>query len=196
MSEEVKNTNESTTETTAEETTAKETAAEIAAEGIAAEEGAKKPKTKKNKSSSHSETLKAELEKQKELLMRTAAEFDNFKKRTEREKLHTAEYAKASVIKTFLPVLDNADRALAADPESPDYIKGIEMIVKQMRSLVDELGILELAEVGDTFNPEIHEAVLHIEDEQKGESEIVAVLQQGYKLGDTVIRHAMVQVAN
>ncbi len=164
------------------------------AEKPGAEEKAAKPK--KHKTSGESAKLKAELEKQTELLMRTAAEFDNFKKRTEREKIKTAEIARAGVVKQLLPVMDNAVRAIACDPTSPDYAKGIEMIVKQLCGLVDTLGLLELAEVGDTFNPEIHEAVMHIEDEEKGENEIVQVLQQGYKLGDTVIRPAMVQVAN
>ena len=90
----------------------------------------KPKKTKKSKTGeSH---LKAELEKQKDLFMRTAAEFDNFKKRTEREKLKTAEYAKATLIKKLLPVVDNANRALGQDPTNPDYAKGIEMIVKQL----------------------------------------------------------------
>lgn len=156
----------------------------------------KSAKAKKHKTSGEAAKLKAELEKQTELLMRTAAEFDNFKKRTEREKIRTAEVAKAGVVKQLLPVMDNAVRAIACDPASPDYAKGIEMIVKQLCGLVDTLGLLELAEIGDTFNPEIHEAVMHIEDAEKGENEIIQVLQQGYKLGDTVIRPAMVQVAN
>ncbi len=160
------------------------------------EDSTKKSKPKKSKASAELEALKAELNNKTELLMRTAAEFDNFKKRTEREKLRTAEYAKANVVKTILPALDNAKLALAADPNDPNFAKGIEMIVKQLLNLVEGLGLTELAKVGDTFNPEIHEAVMHIEDETKGENEISAVLQQGYKLGDTVIRPAMVQVAN
>ncbi len=156
----------------------------------------KAEKPKKTKQNAELEAVKAELEKQKELLMRTAAEFDNFKKRTEREKIKTAEYAKANILKQLLPVIDNAGRAFTADPGSPDYQKGVEMIVKQLCGFVETFGMLELAEVGDTFDPEIHEAVMHIEDDTKGENEIVQVLQQGYKLGDTVIRPAMVQVAN
>lgn len=186
MSDQVKNTEPQTQEVEANNSDVSQKA----------EKSEKASKTKKPKVNAEAEKLKGELEVQKELLMRTAAEFDNFKKRTEREKLHTAEYAKASVVKELLPVLDNAARALAVDPNSPDYAKGIEMIVKQMRSLVDGLGLVELAEVGDTFDPQIHEAVMHIEDPEKGENEISQVLQQGYKLGDTVIRPAMVQVAN
>ncbi|MBQ4131680.1 MAG: nucleotide exchange factor GrpE [Clostridia bacterium] len=156
----------------------------------------KEAKAKKPKANAEVEKLKAEVEAQKELLMRTAAEFDNFKKRTEREKIKTAEYSKANILKQLLPVIDNAERALAVDPASADYAKGVELIVKQLMGLIDTFGMVELAEVGDTFNPEIHEAVMHVEDPEKGENEIVTVLQQGYKLGDTVIRPAMVQVAN
>ena len=189
MCEEVKDTAENTAGTQTPDTT-------VAEEKEADKKNEKTTKAKKPKANAEAEKLKIELEAQKELLMRTAAEFDNFKKRTEREKLRTAEYSKASVIKQLLPVLDNADRAFAADPSQPDYIKGIEMIVKQLKGLVDGLGLLELAEVGDTFDPQIHEAVMHIEDPEKGENEITQVLQQGYKIGDTVIRPAMVQVAN
>lgn len=142
------------------------------------------------------EEVKAELEKQKELLLRTAAEFDNFKKRTERERLSVAEYAKASVIKQLLPVFDNVDRAEAADKESAEYAKGIELIVKQLNDVVGSLGITETGAVGDVFDPNLHEAVMHIEDENAAENTITQVFQKGYRLGDTVIRPAMVQVAN
>ncbi len=142
------------------------------------------------------EETKAELEKQKELLLRTAAEFDNFKKRTERERSSIAEYAKASVIKQLLPVFDNVDRAEAADKESAEYAKGIELIVKQLNDVVSSLGITETGAVGDVFDPNLHEAVMHIEDENAQENTITQVFQKGYRLGDTVIRPAMVQVAN
>ena len=156
----------------------------------------KEKKERNSKKDAEIEKLNAELDNKNDLLLRTAAEFDNFKKRTEREKIKTAEYAKANLLKQLLPVIDNAGRAFTADPDSPDYQKGVEMIVKQLCGFVETFGMLELAEVGDTFDPEIHEAVMHIEDDTKGENEIVQVLQQGYKLGDTVIRPAMVQVAN
>ena len=153
-------------------------------------------KEKKTKKDKELETLKAELESKNDLLLRTAAEFDNFKKRTERERTGIAEYAKANIIKQLLPILDNIDRAAAADKDTPDYIKGIEMIVKQFEGLVGVLGISEVAQVGDTFDPNCHEAVMHIEDENLGENVIAQVLQKGYKIGDTVIRAAMVSVAN
>ena len=156
----------------------------------------KKEKKKSSKKESEAEKLKKELEQKSDLLARTAAEFDNFKKRTEREKSGIAEYAKASVIKKLLPIMDNIERAETADKESPDYIKGIEMIVKQFCSLAETLEIEEIGKVGEPFDPNFHDAVMHIEDENYGENEIIGVLQKGYKLGDTVIRPAMVQVAN
>ncbi|MBO5357920.1 MAG: nucleotide exchange factor GrpE [Clostridia bacterium] len=155
-----------------------------------------KPEKKKNKKDIEIENLKAELEAKNDLLLRTAAEFDNFKKRTEREKLTVAEFAKAGLIKQLLPILDNIDRAALAEKGSEDYIKGIEMIVKQFEGAAANLGIEEIAKVGDTFNPELHEAVMHIEDENVAENTITQVLQKGYKIGSTVIRPAMVQVAN
>lgn len=163
----------------------------------AEEKPAKEKKEKKTKKDVENEKLKAELEAKNDLLLRTAAEFDNFKKRTEREKSSIAEYAKSNVIKELLPILDNIDRAAALeDKTSADYIKGIELIVKQFEGLSSVLGIKEVAQVGDTFDPNCHEAVMHIEDENLGENVISQVLQKGYKIGDTVIRPAMVTVAN
>jgi len=156
----------------------------------------KKEKKKSAKKDAEVEKLKAELEAKSDLLARTAAEFDNYKKRTEREKSGVAEFAKASVLKKLLPIIDNIERANGADKESADYIKGIEMIVKQFSSITENLEIAELGKVGDTFDPNFHEAVMHIEDENFGENEIVEILQKGYKFGDTVLRPTMVKVAN
>ncbi|MBQ6884455.1 MAG: nucleotide exchange factor GrpE [Clostridia bacterium] len=155
-----------------------------------------KKEKKKSKKDSELEALKAELDNKNDQLLRTAAEFDNFKKRTEREKASIAEFAKAGLIKQLLPILDNIDRASSADHDSADYIKGIEMIVKQFESIVSNLGIEEIAQAGDQFDPNFHEAVMHIDDESLGENVITDVLQKGYKIGDTVIRAAMVKVAN
>lgn len=163
------------------------------------EQEAPKPekKEKKSKKDSEIEKLKAELESKNDLLLRTAAEFDNFKKRTERERTGVAEFAKANVIKELLPILDNIDRAaMLEDKTSADYIKGIELIVKQFEGLGDKLGIKSVAQVGDIFDPNLHEAVMHVEDETLGENVIAEVLQKGFKIGDTVIRPAMVKVAN
>ena len=139
MSEENK-----TTEQTVEET--KETAK-------------KEKKTKKDK---ELEALKQELDSKNDLLLRTAAEFDNYKKRTDRERASIAEFAKANVIKELLPILDNIDRAaLMEDKTSPEYIKGIELIVKQLEAIDAKIGIVEVAQVGDTFDPTCQEAVMH-----------------------------------
>jgi len=157
----------------------------------------KEKKERKSKKDAEIEKLTSELNDKNDLLLRTAAEFDNFKKRTERERAGVAEFAKANVIKELLPILDNIERSAAIeDKSSPDYIKGIEMIVKQFEALGGKLGIVEVAKVGDTFDPNCHEAVMHIEDENLGENVIAQVLQKGFKIGDTVIRPAMVTVAN
>lgn len=170
---------------------------EAAVEETAAEKPEKEKKEKKkSKKDEEIEKLQAELAAKSDLLMRTAAEFDNYKRRTEREKAGVAEYAKAGLIKQLLPIIDNIDRAAAADRESADYLKGIEMIVKQFEALAGNLGITEIAAEGDAFDPNLHEAVMHIEDESLGENVITQVLQKGYRLGDTVVRPAMVKVAN
>lgn len=160
------------------------------------EEKSETKKAKKPKKDGELQRLKEELEKSKEQLLRTAAEFDNYKKRTDRERAGIAEYAKCEVIKKLLPIFDNIDRASAADSESEDYIKGIEMIIKQFSTLPETLNIEEIGKQGDEFDPNFHEAVMHIEDEALGENVIAEVLQKGYRLGDTVIRAAMVKVAN
>lgn len=142
------------------------------------------------------EELKSEIEKQKDLLLRTAAEFDNYKRRTEKESLAAAEYTKAGMLKKLLPVFDNVDRANEADKSSADYTKGVELIVKLLTESITNLGMVEIGKEGENFDPNMHEAVMHIEDETLGENVICKVLQKGYKIGDTVIRPAMVQVAN
>ena len=153
-------------------------------------------KEKKPKKNAEADKLRAELQEKNDLLLRTAAEFDNFKRRTEREKISTAEYAKASVMKTLLPILDNADRAAEYEPGTEQYNKGIELIVKQLSDLSSKLGLVEIGAVGETFDPNLHEAIMHVEDDSLGENVIGQVLQKGYKFGDTVVRPAMVQVAN
>ncbi len=166
-------------------------------EAEAAEAPVKEKKEKKSKKDAEIEKLRQQLAEKEDLLLRTAAEFDNFKKRTEREKTGIAEFAKANVIKELLPILDNIDRAaLLEDKASQDYIKGIELIVKQLEALGSKLNISEIAQVGDSFDPNCHNAVMHIEDDGFGENVIAEVLQKGYKIGDTVIRPAMVKVAN
>lgn len=158
----------------------------------------KKAKAEKteNKAKDELAELQEELAAQKDLFLRTAAEFDNYKRRTEKEKLTAAEYTSAKLLKKLLPVFDNVDRANTADRESAEYAKGVEMIIKMLTDAVKDLGLVTIGEVGDAFDPTVHEAVMHVEDENYGENTVCNVLQKGYKFGDTVIRPAMVQVAN
>lgn len=171
-------------ENSTEETNAEETAEEV---DVSIEEAPKEDELEK---------LKKEIDKQKDLALRTAAEFDNYKKRTEREKVSSLEFMKADIVKTFLPMIDNFSRALESDPSGEDFKKGIEMISKQLTDIMVKLGLSEINDEGKEFNPQLHQAVLHTEDENVGENIIIKTLQKGYKLGDTVIRPAMVQVAN
>lgn len=139
---------------------------------------------------------KAENEK-KELedrLLRTLAEYDNFKKRTRREKEELGLMAKGEVIKKLLPVFDNFDRAqnFAA---AEDYAKGVEMIVRQFFEILESMDIHSIAAEGDEFDPNFHEAVFREEKEGVPENQITEVLQKGYAMGDKVIRHAMVKVS-
>ncbi len=165
-------------------------------EGKSPEVEEKAKKSKKDSAADEIASLRAEIEQQKDLLLRTAAEFDNFKRRTEKERLSAAEFTSANLLKKLLPVFDNVDRANAADKDSADYAKGVEMIVKMLTDAVKDLGLKEIGAVGETFDPKFHEAVMHIDDENFGENTICNVLQKGYMFGETVIRPAMVQVAN
>jgi molecular chaperone GrpE len=142
------------------------------------------------------EKLQQDLDSTKESLLRLAAEFDNFKKRNDREREQLSAYVKADTVKKLLPVVDNITRSAACDSSSPDYTKGLEMIVKQLRETLDKMGLCEIEAKGAQFDPTLHEAVMHIEDDAFGENEVAEVLQAGYKLGETVLRPAMVKVAN
>ena len=143
------------------------------------------------------EKLESELKGQKDLLLRTAAEYDNYRKRTEREKAAVYTDATADTIGKFLVVADNLERALAQEDCSvEDLRKGVEMVNKQLLDALEKLGVSVMGEAGEPFNPELHNAVSHIEDENLGENVIAAVFQKGYRMGDKIVRHAMVQVAN
>jgi len=138
-----------------------------------------------------------ELKQQKDRFLRTAAEYDNYRKRTEREKSMLYLDATAATVAEFLPVADNLERALAQpDCSVEDLRKGVEMVLTQMQNALKKLGVTEMGAEGEPFNPDLHNAVSHIEDENVGENTITQVFQKGYKIEDRVIRHAMVQVAN
>ena len=129
-------------------------------------------------------------------LLRTAAEYDNFRKRSQKEKEAIYADSKAELVAKFLPVLDNFERAAAAGSDFEGYKKGIEMTVKQLLEVFTAVGVESFGEKGDAFDPNIHNGVMHIDDEGFGDSEIAEVFMKGYKLGDRVIRHATVKVAN
>ncbi len=140
---------------------------------------------------------KEELTKQKELLLRTAAEYDNYRKRTEREKLSIYSDATSAAVTEFLPVADNLERALEQkECSAEDLRKGVEMVESQLKSALNKLGVTAMGEIGEIFNPDLHNAVSHVDDENAGENTITQVFQKGYKIDEKVVRHAMVQVAN
>ena len=131
-----------------------------------------------------------------EKYMRTLAEYDNYRKRTIKEKESIYPEAKAVVVEKFLPVMDNFERALDSAENKDAFYDGIVMLKKQMDDVLAALGVEEIKAVGETFNPELHNAVMHIDDEEQGENIIVEEFQKGYRIGDRVVRHSMVKVAN
>ena len=128
--------------------------------------------------------------------LRICAEYDNFRKRTQKEKENLYGDIRANVISSFLPVYDNLVRALAAETQDEAYRKGVEMIMNQFNNTLEKLGVSEIKAVGEKFDPALHNAVMHVDDETKGENEIVEEFQKGFKIGDKVIRFSMVKVAN
>ena len=128
--------------------------------------------------------------------LRLCAEYDNFRKRSQKEKDALYDDIKANTLKSFLPVYDNLVRALDQSTEDEAYKKGVEMIMAQFRATMEKLGVTEMNCLGQKFDPAFHNAVMHVDDEEKGENEIVEVFQQGFMLGEKVIRFAMVKVAN
>ena len=138
-----------------------------------------------------------QLESVKDQFVRLTAEYDNYRKRTTKEKDNIYQDAKGDTIKAFLAVYDNLERAAAAEGgEDSPHKKGLEMIFHQYQDILKKLDVTEIEAKGQPFDPERMEAVMHIEDENFGENEVTQVFQAGFMLGDKVIRHAIVQVAN
>ncbi len=141
----------------------------------------------------------AQIEELTDRVRRTMAEFDNFRKRTEKEKSAMYEIGAKDIVERMLPVVDNFERGLAAIPEdakgSP-FAEGMEMIYKQLLKALEEAGVKPIEAVGQEFDPNFHNAVMHIEDENLGENIVAQELQKGYMYRDSVVRHSMVQVAN
>ena len=141
-------------------------------------------------------TPEQELAGANDRYLRLMAEYDNFRKRSQKEKESLYGDIKAAAVKEFLPVYDNLERALAAETADEAYRKGVEMIMAQFNKTLEKLGVTEIKSLGEKFDPNLHNAVMHVDDEEKGENEIVEVFQKGFMLGDKVIRFAMVKVAN
>lgn len=127
--------------------------------------------------------------------IRLAADFDNFKKRSATEKNAVYANATADAVAELLPIIDNLERAIAAAEESP-MKSGVEMVLTQALKAFENLNVFPVGNPGETFDPQIHNAVMHVDDESLGENVIAEVFQKGYKLGDKVVRHALVKVAN
>ena len=128
--------------------------------------------------------------------LRLAAEFDNYRKRTQKEKEASYGNGKADAVAKLLPVYDNLERALNQPTEDANFKKGVEMTMTQLVTIFNGLGVEIFGEVGENFDPELHNAVMHTESEELGENTIAAVFQKGFKIGEKVVRFAMVQVAN
>ena len=142
------------------------------------------------------ETLKQNLTDQEDKFLRLAAEYDNYRRRSQKEKESAWADSKAETAAAFLPVYDNLERALKQETADEAFKKGVEMTMNQLREVLKKLGVEEIPALGETFDPNVHNAVMHVEDESAGENTVVEVFQTGFKSGDKVVRFAMVKVAN
>lgn len=183
--------------------TAEETAEETDIKGGECD-GMKSQKKEKKSDKKETEALKAEVEALKKELadakdshLRSLAEYDNFRKRSQREKDAVYGDAKANTLALLLPVIDNFDRAAENKTDDPEvYKKGIEMIISQFSDILKRLEVERFGEVGDEFDPNMHNAVMHVENDELPANTIAAVFEKGYKMGDRILRFATVQVAN
>jgi len=159
------------------------------------EESIEELKEKNSNILNENNKLNNELETLKERLLRTIAEYDNYRKRTAKEKEGIYTDACTDVLKYMLPVLDNLERAISAEGSFEDLKKGVEMTLKQFKGSLEKLGVDEIS-IDNGFDPNYHEAVMYVQDENYGNNEILEVFQKGYKRGEKVIRHSMVKVVN
>jgi len=178
------------------------TAEEVVSEEVAEEKGSKSDKKKQKKLEAQISELEkkleskdAELAEQNDRYMRMLAEYDNFRKRTvkEKEAIHADAYGEA--LKAILPIVDNLERAVGVS-DAEGLSKGLELTLKGAEEALEKMGVEAFGAEGDIFDPSIHNAVMMVDDENRKEGEIVSVFQKGYKLGDKIIRYAMVTVAN
>ena len=190
------------TEAVAEETVEEEADSEVSEEEAleeTAEEGSEKGAKGLFKRKSKKDKKDEQIEELKDKLTRQMAEFDNFRKRTEKEKSAMYEIGAKDIIEKILPVVDNFERGLGAVTEErkeDSFVSGMEMIYKQIMTTLDSVGVKAIEAVGNEFDPDFHNAVMHVEDEEVGENIVVEEFQKGYTYRDTVVRHSMVKVAN
>lgn len=165
-------------------------------DAAAGKEGEKKGLFKKDKKKDKKDELIEELT---DKYKRTFAEFDNFRKRSEKEKASMYEIGARDVIEKILPVVDNFERgfhAVSEEEKATPFADGMDKIYKQLLKTLEDMGVKEIEALGKEFDPNLHNAVMHVEDEDLGENEVAEVLQKGYMYRDTVVRHSMVKVAN
>ncbi|MGI5977892.1 MAG: nucleotide exchange factor GrpE [Oscillospiraceae bacterium] len=156
-----------------------------------------KSNKKKDKSAEELEKLRKELADEKDKYLRVLAEYDNYRKRSQKERESIYADVRSDTVEKFLPVYDNLERALKQETTDEAYSKGVEMIMAQFKEIMANAGVTEIeASAGTTFDPNIHNAVMHVEDETLGESVIVEEFQKGFRLGDKILRHSVVKVAN
>lgn len=142
------------------------------------------------------EKLRAALAEQEEKFLRLAAEYDNYRKRSQREKSAAWADAQAETVLAFLPVYDNLERALRQETADAAYAKGVEMIMTQFKTVLERLGAEEIPALGQPFDPTLHNAIVHAEDESQPQNTVAEVFQTGFKMGEKIIRVSMVKVVN
>ena len=174
-----------------------QTAAQAKPEAEAAKQPEeKKPEDAKQQEASEFEKAQQALAQEHDSYLRLAAEYDNYRKRSQKEKDNLYTEIRSETVEKFLPVYDNLERALAQETQDAAFKKGVEMTMNQLVSVMEKLGVESFGAVGDHFDPQLHNAVMHIEDESLGENVIAEVFQKGFKVGEKVVRFAMVKVAN
>ena len=184
-------------EQSAQETAQDQSAAEKAEKGAKGKKKKEKTYTLTREQMEAAELAAKQLESVKDQFTRLTAEYDNYRKRTTKEKEGLYQDAKADTIREFLAVYDNLERAAASEGgEDSPHKKGLEMIFAQYKEILKKLGVTQIEALGQPFDPEKHNAVMHIDDESLGENVVSQVFQEGFELGGKVIRHAIVQVAN
>ena len=197
MSQETKNKNEQPKdEAVSEQVSEKELPVEEPKENAGNPQEAKAEEAKKEEKPSELDTVKEQLAKEHDGYLRLAAEYDNFRKRSQKEKDDLYTVIKAETVGRFLPVYDNLERALAQETADEAYKKGVEMTMNQLVKVMEGLGVTSFGEIGEAFDPARHNAVMHVEEEGLGDNVIAEVFQKGFLVGEKVIRFAMVKVAN